>query len=114
MGINELLGIALGCIGLSYNDFCRLDFDEFAAVYKAYAELRDTDLKDRWQRMRLLATIVIQPHLSKRKTITPEKLLPLPWDRKPGRKGEMKVTMTKEQQRRRMEELTKKLGDELI
>lgn len=104
----------MGCIGLSYNDFCKLDFDEFAAVYKAYAEQRDTDFRDRWQRMRLLATIVIQPHLSKRKTITPEKLLPFPWDKKLGRTDGNKVTMTREQQRKRMEELTKNLGDELI
>lgn len=64
--------------------------------------------------MRLLATIVIQPHLSKRKSITPEKLLPFPWDKKLGKTDGKKVTMTREQQRRRMEELTKNLGDELI
>ena len=33
-----------------------------------------------WERMRLLATITIQPHVKKR--LTPGQLLPLPWDRK--------------------------------
>lgn len=33
-----------------------------------------------WERMRLLATITIQPHVKKR--LTPGQLLPLPWDGK--------------------------------
>lgn len=112
-GIYEILGIALGCIGLSYDDFCRLEYKEFAAVWKAYAEQRDTDFKDRWQRTRILAAIVIQPHLGKRRKVTPEKLLPFPWDKESKKKGDA-PKLTKEEQRRRMEELVKKLGDDLI
>ena len=93
-----------------------MDFDEFAAVYKAYAEQRDTDFKDNWARMRLLAAIVIQPHLAKGKKITPEKLLPFPWDKpqKRGAKNGKGTELTPEQQRARMADLVKKLGDELI
>lgn len=109
------MGIALGCIRLSYDDFCKMDFEEFAAVYKAYAEQRDADFKDEWQRMRLLATIVIQPHLAKNKKITPEKLLPFPWDKTITRKRDDKEPkLTPEQQRERMAELVKKLGDTII
>ena len=96
-----------------------MDFDEFAAVHKAYTEQRDADFKDEWMRMRLLATIVIQPHLGKGKKITPEKLLPLPWDK--NKKVAPKTHKDKkgrelpvEQQRQRMAELVKKLGDETI
>ena len=93
-----------------------MDFAEFAAVYKAYAEQRDTDFKDRWVRMRLLATIVIQPHLAKGKKITPEKLLPFPWEKtqKCSAKKGKGQELTPEQQRKRMAELVKKLGDEMI
>ena len=110
-GIYELLGIALGCIRLSYDDFCKMDFQEFAAVWKAYAEQRDADFKDRWRRMRLLASITIQPHLARGKRITPEKLLPFPWD-KPTRGN--KPTISAEEQRERMRKLIEKLGDDLI
>ncbi len=89
-----------------------MEFGEFAAVYKAYAEQRDTDYKDKWARMRLLATIVIQPHLKKGSKVTPEKLLPFPWEKK--RKAKKGPSYTPEQQRKRMEELVKKLGDDLI
>lgn len=92
-----------------------MDFEEFAAVYKAYAEQRDTDFKDEWVRMRLLATITIQPHLAKGKKVTPEKLLPFPWERKQTRKrGANEQTITPQQQRKRMAELVKKLGDTMI
>lgn len=91
-----------------------MDFAEFAAVYNAYAEQRDTDFKDRWVRMRLLATIVIQPHLAKGKKITPEKLLPFPWEKSQKRKGKKGQDLTPDQQRKRMVELVKKLGDEMI
>lgn len=91
-----------------------MDFEEFAAVYKAYAEQRDADFKDNWQRMRLLASIVIQPHLAKNRKLTPEKLLPFPWDKKKEAKRSDKPKLTPEQQRERMAKLTDRLGDKLI
>lgn len=109
-----MLGIALGCIRLSYDDFCKMDFEEFAAVHKAYAEQRDIDFRNDWQRMRLLATIVIQPHLAKNKKITPEKLLPFPWEKNTQKRSEKEPKLTPEQQRKRMADLVKKLGDEII
>lgn len=90
-----------------------MEFEEFAAIYDAYATQRDVDFRDKWTRMRMLATIVIQPHLGKGKKLTPEKLLPFPWEKKKQRRTDA-PQMTPEQQRRRMEELVKKLGDELV
>ena len=66
--------------------------------------------------MRMLATITVQPHLQKGKKLTPEKLLPFPWD-KPQPRGKVKdkrQELTPEQQRKRMEQLVKNLGDEMI
>ena len=61
--------------------------------------------------MRLLASITIQPHLARGKRITPEKLLPFPWD-KPTRGS--KPAISAEEQRERMRKLVEKLGDDLI
>ena len=72
--------MALTNIGLSYDDFCRLTPEEFSCCCKAYNDKLDADREDEWKRMRMLATIAIQPHIKNK--LTPEKLLPLPWDRK--------------------------------
>lgn len=61
--------------------------------------------------MRLLASITIQPHLARGKRITPEKLLPFPWD-KPTRGS--KPTVSAEEQRERMRKIVEQLGDDLI
>lgn len=71
--------MALGCIHLSLDDFVRLTPDEFNAVYSAYAEDREATYRSEWERMRLLATISISPHV--KRAPTPQRLLPLPWDK---------------------------------
>lgn len=103
-------------MGLTYDDFCRLDYGEFSAVHRAYMEKYDAEYKDRWQRMRLLATITIQPHLDRRHKITPERLLPFPWEKKEkrGMRSTPGSKLTPEERRRRMESLVERLGDKLI
>lgn len=96
--------------------FCRLIAIETFAdnltpdeVADAWSRRRREDYHDSWNRMRLLATIVIQPHLSKK--ITPERLLPFEWDK--GRKKRSNAPeraasapeLTPEQKRKRFEEL---------
>lgn len=58
-----------------------------------------TEAADRneWERMRVLAAISIQPHI--KKTLTPNKLLPLPWDKKRTRKNAPKLTKQEAEQR---------------
>lgn len=63
---------------MSLSDFCALDLDEFEAVFLAWSEAEEARNHDCWERMRLQASISIQPHVRKR--INPRQLLPLPWD----------------------------------
>lgn len=49
-----MLGVAVGNIGLPYNDFCGLTPEEFGHVYEAYSSQRDADRKDSWERARLM------------------------------------------------------------
>lgn len=66
-------------MGLSVDDFLGLDTDEFDAAVKAFGEHEDQQERERWERMRLLGLLTVQPW-SKGK-LTAEKLLPLPWDK---------------------------------
>lgn len=58
--------------------------DEYIAVSRAWADEREREMRDGWERMRLLATLCVQPHV--RKSVTPEKLLKFPWDDKKAKK----------------------------
>ena len=68
-------------MGLSVDDFLGLDTDEFSAAARAFGEHEEELERERWERMRLLGVMPLQPW-SKGK-LTAEKLLPLPWDKKP-------------------------------
>ena len=106
IAVYELLGIALSCLNLSYDDFCRLTPVEFENVYKVYQDKREADYKDEWARMRMLAAIVIQPHLKRK--VTPEKLLPFPWE-KPARRKEEAQQLTATESLKRFEKLAEKV-----
>ena len=93
-------------VGLRYDDFCRLASKEFRAVCKVFQEQREADDKAEWERMRLLATIVVQPHVKGK--LTPQKLLPFPWEKNKGPEG--KKPVSKEEGRARLEALVKRIG----
>ncbi|MBR5652844.1 MAG: hypothetical protein IKX22_02025 [Prevotella sp.] len=100
-----MLGHALGVAGISFSDFCILTPGEFAQVCRRHREHEEELERARWERMRLLAAITVQPHCKKK--ITPEKLLPLPWDKGRGREKE-KMKILKESSRERMMEVARR------
>ena len=63
---------------MSYEDFCRCEVNEFTAIYNAWKESRESQMRDSWEQTRILAAIMIQPYSKKK--ITPRQLIPLPWD----------------------------------
>jgi hypothetical protein len=66
-------------------------------------------MRSDWERMRMLATIVIQPHVKKK--LTPAALLPFEWDKPQGKgcgKRAEQKKVTKEEDRRRLDELMKR------
>lgn len=106
MGIENLLGIALGCIGLSLADFCVLTPDEWAEVYRNYREMLDEREKLEWERLRLLCAYTIQPH--SRKKINPKKMMSFPWDNE---KMESQNLVSREVGRDRFEKMKQKLEE---
>lgn len=108
-------------MGLSVDDFLGMDTDEFDASSKAFGEHEDMLERERWERMRLLGLMTVQPWSKKK--LTAEKLLPLPWDGDRTLKdGAPKDTaqnhtnpdggrLTKAEHRARAEEMRKLLGE---
>ena len=79
VGIETLLGHAIGCVGMRLDDFCRLTPSEFEAVCRSWNEREESLVRDGWERMRMGAAIGIQPHVKEK--VTPQKMLPFPWER---------------------------------
>ena len=109
LGIFDILGIAVGNIGLSYNDFCALTPEEFSHIYKAYSEERTAQYQDSWERMRMLAAITIQPYA--KKGLTPHGLLPFPWEKKKPEHTKAAPAVSKEDALKRFEEVLGKVGN---
>jgi len=81
--------------------------EEFENCYKQWRDLQDSYQQAEWERMRLQASIVIQPHLKRK--LTAKQLLPLPWDKE---RAHQKDTpkLTAKERRKRMDALREKLG----
>lgn len=92
---------------MSVTDFCGLTPEEFSEVCKAHTENVEADYRDAWERTRILAAIVIQPHI--RRSITPAQLISLPWDIKRKPTAPLKP-VSKEEDLKRFERLLKRTG----
>lgn len=79
MTIEELLAFGIVEVGLCRDDLLSMSLDEFEAIQKSYVEKVRNAAYDKWDRLRTLAAIVIQPHCKRK--ITPRQLLPLPGDK---------------------------------
>lgn len=103
-----MLGIAVGRIGMSFDDFCGCDYAEIEAIVTAWREGEEERMRGEWERLRTLAAIAIQPHVKKK--ITPRQLLPLPWDHGHGESSEQEMTL--EERKKRAVETARRMGAE--
>jgi hypothetical protein len=93
---------------MSIDDFDACTPDEIAAIFSKWNEANDYAMRDQWERARIMATIIVQPHLSKK--VTPKQLLPLPWD---GRTNKAKApALSKQEQLRRFRDIKRRLSGE--
>ena len=65
--------------------------------------------QDAWERAKTVAAIAIQPHVKKK--LTPQQLLPMPWDKKKQNRKQGSMALTAEEKRKRFEEVARRLGD---
>ena len=87
--IEEMMGLALGCIGMSMDDFCRCTPSEFRGVYAEWSELRELERRESWERMRMECLCSLQPYSKKRLSVGD--VMRFPWDDgEHGREGEAK------------------------
>ena len=97
-GIVELTGIALGAMGMTLDDFDRIEPEEFDEVCRAWNR---TQVQDSWERARFLARCCLQPHCKQSLKVTD--VCRFPWD-----KGRTESRPAAESTRERFEELVRR------
>ena len=72
--------VIVGRVKIPYNDFFILSRNEREAIIEGH----ENDIRNEWERTRFGAYLSILPHIGKQdqKTLTPEKLFSLPWEKK--------------------------------
>ena len=73
------MGIAMGCIGMSRDDFCRCTPSEFRAVYVEWHEFQDVLRRERWERMRMECLCTLLPYSKKMQYASD--IMSFPWDK---------------------------------
>lgn len=99
-----MMGVAVGCVGMSLPDFCALSLSEFSTVYRQWADAREAGERGEWERTRLLATFAVQPYSKKK--LQPKDLLVFPWEQPEKKNAGNPGRSTAE----RFKELTEKFG----
>lgn len=74
----DLVGIAVGHIGMSLCDTYSLTTDELLAIYEGWKDLHGQEERARWERMRMLAQCVLMPH--SKKPLKATDIFKFPWD----------------------------------
>ena len=92
-------------------DFCRCYVEEFEAICRAWSEMREGDSRAVWERVRILASITVSPHV--RGQVDPKRLLPMPWDSESHREMPEAEELTAEEQLERGREFARSLGYEV-
>lgn len=98
--IEDLLGVAVGCIGMSLSDFEAVTPDEFRAIHRLYLQREESRLHDDWERVRTHAAVIVQSF--SKKTIDSKKILRFPWD---GKTGDVSAPEKQRSTRAKFEEL---------
>ena len=73
-----MLGVAVGCIGMSMDDFCRCTPSEFRSVYDAWLRMEERREHSAWERMRMGCVCVLQPWSKSR--LRAEDVMLFPWE----------------------------------
>lgn len=70
--------MAMGCVGMSMDDFDRCTPSEFSAIMEQWGRQRKENVKLTWEQARFLATCFLQPY--SRKTLKSTDVARFSWD----------------------------------
>ena len=80
------MGLAMGCVGMCLNDFCRLTPLEFTAVFEAWQQKETYAERRGWEQARFLACSILKPYSKRSLELTD--VCRFSWDMKPAKEAE--------------------------
>lgn len=98
------MGIALGCIGMSMQDFERCTPSEFKATFDAWNGGRERLERGEWERVRMSCLCSLQPYSKKK--LRPTDIMEFPWE-----KQEVKTESVRKHARRSMPDMKRQNAD---
>jgi len=78
--VEELLGIAMGCIGMSLQDFDQCTPLEFEKIYEKWQKKQQKKMQNSWEQTRQLAMCMLQPYAQR--ALKEEDVMIFAWDKK--------------------------------
>lgn len=104
------MGIALGCIGMSMQDFERCTPSEFKAVFDKWQKCSELREQSEWERVRMSCLCALQPYSKKR--LSASDIMEFPWekDKQAAQSHTGRVEESVEQLRARMQKEAERLG----
>lgn len=103
------MAVALGCIGMSLDDFCRCTPSEFYAVWDAWERMEQQRERQRWEQTRTQCLCALQPYSTHK--LQPEDVMKFEWDHEAEQpKGEEAPHMTHEEEMARYREIKRQWG----
>ena len=105
-GVETLLGIALGCIGMSMQDFCQCTPSEFKAIFDAWQLGQQQREHSEWERVRMQCLCSLQPYSAKH--LQAADIMQFPWEK--NQVEENTRQETREEIIARMEETKRRWG----
>ena len=70
-----MMGIAMGCIGMRMDDFCRCTPSEFKAIFNQWKENSESRQRGEWERVRMACLCSLQPY--SKSTLTADNDIPM-------------------------------------
>lgn len=104
----SLLGMAVGRIGMSIDDFCRCTPLEFSAIAESWNEGEQQRERAAWERARLQCTCMLQPYSKKK--LKPQDVLQFAWDPSTGSGTGDGEKLSAKEIRERFEKVKKEQG----
>ena len=100
------MGIALGCIGMSMQDFERCTPSEFKATFDAWNGLQERIERSEWERVRMSCLCTLQPYSKKK--LQASDIMEFPWEKQ--KTKAKKREETREEVNARYERAKRKFG----